>query len=217
MNRSVWQRPRFGRRRNGNRVKRRDGDAINRLRRMAREPPDDVALHSPLHQDIPNRFDFAGSAGDGPNSAHVGIRLKKIQDAMFVWRFPGGDRVPKQRGKNWPKRGQIAHHTPIDNAFERGHLPGIEKWIDQFPIGGIPTDQKDFFRESLRGNVTRPAVLVYASARLARRLRLAQEVPDLQSPAQGFRRWFHLRSHAYQQRSRRRRSRSLQSMPRWSH
>ncbi len=65
-------------------------------------------------------------------------------DAVFVGEFSGRDRVPEHGRKNRLKRGQISHHAAIDQSIERWHQAFLEHGSDDFPIGRIPADEKDF-------------------------------------------------------------------------
>src|SRR5579863_7670119 len=67
MDRTRRQWPRLILRRGSVRIKIRNRDAVNRLRRVPGKPAEDMSLEAALGENIPDRFDFARGAGDRPN------------------------------------------------------------------------------------------------------------------------------------------------------
>ena len=41
------------------------------------------------------------------------------------------------------ERGDVSHHTLLREAGEVGHFPGVEKRVDDLPVGGVPADEED--------------------------------------------------------------------------
>jgi hypothetical protein len=65
-------------------------------------------------------------------------------DTMFVGTFAGGDGGPEHGREHQRKGRQVAHHALADDFFQVRHLAGIQQRGDDFPIGGVPTDEQDF-------------------------------------------------------------------------
>ena len=114
--------------------------AVDRLGRMTCPPADYVAAQTRLRENVPERFASAGRAGVRPRPAIFRVGLDESVDAVLIGELPGRDRIPKHRGKDRLERGQITHHSSIDQAVECRHQSFFEQRGDDFPIGCIPTD-----------------------------------------------------------------------------
>ncbi len=112
---------------------------------MAGEPAENVGLVSALRQNVPDGFDFAGSAGGWADSAGLWIGLHEAVYAVLVRPLAGGNRIPEHGGKNRPQSRQIADHAAIHEIVEGRHQSLVEQRVDQFPIGSVPADKQDLF------------------------------------------------------------------------
>src|SRR4029079_2630648 len=43
----------------------------------------------------------------------------------------------------WLQRRDVSHAAALDQRRERRHLPGVEQWRDDLPIGGVPPDEQN--------------------------------------------------------------------------
>src|SRR5579863_9439607 len=80
----------------------------------------------------------------GPDAVRLRVRLHEAMDAVPVGAHADGDRVPQHRREDRTQRGEIPHHPVIDKVVERRHEPLIHQGRGDFPVGGVPADQKDF-------------------------------------------------------------------------
>ena len=125
-------------------------NAVNRLRRMAREPAQNMSLKSALGENIPQRFYFARGARHRTDAAILCVRLHESVNPVLMGTLAGGNRIPQHRGKDRPQSCQISHHTMINEIVQGGHQSLIQQWIDYLPIGRIPADQENFLGEGFR-------------------------------------------------------------------
>ena len=116
---------------------------------MSGKPSENVGFVPALRQDVPQRFHLARRRRHRPNTASMRIGLHESVNAVLVRTLARCNGIPEHRRQNRLKRGDVAHHSFADHAFERGHHSGVEQRICDFPIRRIPTDKENFLCESL--------------------------------------------------------------------
>jgi len=115
-----------------------------RLGGVGRPPADGDGVFPLLVEDVPDRLGLAREIGDRADAAGDGIGLGKAEDAVFVRALAGGDGGPQRGAERGLEGGDVAHHALLEEAGEVGHFPGVEQRVDDFPVGGVPTDEQDF-------------------------------------------------------------------------
>ena len=129
-----------------------DHRAVDWLGGMARPPTDDYAAEAILVENVPQGFRFSREVRDRLHAAAIRGWLGEAVDAVLEWPLSGGDGSPQHRGERWMQGSYLAGGAVFDEALDIGHLARIHEWMDDFPIGRIPSDQEKFtFRHSLRG------------------------------------------------------------------
>ena len=107
------------------------------------EPSDEVGLESALGENVPDRAAAAGGSGDGHDLlvAHLGEAMHPVLGGVA----PGGDGRPEHGRERWLQRGQVAVHAFAQDLGHHGHGALLNERVDDFPVGRIPTDNKEAF------------------------------------------------------------------------
>ena len=122
-----------------------DGDAVDGLGGMTGKPAEDVSFVAALGEDIPDGFDLARGARDGADAGGVRVGFDEAENAVLVGAHAGGDGVPQHGRENGVQGSEVAHDSVVDEMLEGGHEALVEEGGDNFPVGGVPTDEEDFF------------------------------------------------------------------------
>ena len=77
----------------------------------------------------------------GPNRAGC-AHLGEAENLVNIGTLAGPDPVPQHRRLNGLKRDDVGHHAFLEETGENRHLAVFDQRADDFPVGGIPSDQQ---------------------------------------------------------------------------
>ena len=92
-------------------------------------------------------FDVRERLVTGLHAAAVGSRLGEAVDAVLERALSGGDGSPQHRRERRMQGGDLSARAVINKAPDVGHFPFVHQGMDDLPIRGIPSDQKNFTPE----------------------------------------------------------------------